>query len=118
MIESQTMVTNKVWMVFVEGKDLPRHKHNDRASAEAEAIRLARKEPGKTVHVMVSEGAFVVPEVQPTRVYTIEPSVGGSCGMAFESSGIPSFRAGTLHSVTGPGAAESLKKGPLYPYTY
>ena len=40
------------WLVWNDSRAMPAHKHFTENEAKAEAIRIARLQPGETVHVL------------------------------------------------------------------
>jgi hypothetical protein len=66
----------KFWMVWGTQRGLPTRKHDTKESAQAEAMRLATKQPGELFVVLAAVDAYVAPILSPERVPLVKPSNG------------------------------------------
>lgn len=67
-------MTYRFWMVYGEGQRAPTYKHDSRASAEAEALRLARQHPGIAFYALCAVSAAGSPPPPQAVVTVLAPA--------------------------------------------
>jgi|GEM_PF-846865 len=71
---------SRFWMVYNTGPygGAPFHKHQSRESADKEAQRLARENPGQSFIVLKSMGGFraAEPRIEPVKMVAMEKLFG------------------------------------------
>lgn len=61
------------WMVWREGSSQPKYKHDTKQSAEKEAERLSRQNPGERFYVLKAKSVYQSKVSQPERQKLREP---------------------------------------------
>jgi hypothetical protein len=66
---------DKFWMVYGEGQNLPRFRHDTYSSAETEAERLARMNPGIAFYVLMPVAVSKRVDVETRKLVDLDDQI-------------------------------------------